>query len=430
MRRLVVPTLLLAGVCGAATPAVGSDVIVQGTTDVRDAGLLDDVIVPGFKAAHPKYTLKYIAVGTGQALTNARAGQGDAVLTHAPTQEADFVKAGLSYESFGRAVFYSDYVILGPASDPAGVRTKAPHDAAKAFELIAAAGHQGRADFVSRGDNSGTNAEEKIIWGLSSLAKNAKSEPGSGASANPSWYHKAGLGQAATVQLTSQCPFSSRACYEITDRGTYNRLLSLKTVTNLVIVADRNRASARGSRHLLVNAFHAYAVNPAKVSKVNLQGALAFLDYLQSAGVQTRLASYPNRGQPVFFADARPNITILRKLPRRAASGELITIIGTVEPQLPGGRALTGAKLVLLSVTGKSGILVATARADASGRFTFRFRARRGGLYRIAFRPFRDLTSTARNSGRLSITPSSSRWPCRRSIAWAPAAGRRSGNGR
>ena len=409
MRRLLVPTFLLAGLCAAAAPALGVDVIVQGTTDVRDAGLLDDVIVPGFQAAYPQYTLKYIAVGTGQALTNARAGQGDAVLTHAPTQEADFVKAGFSYESFGRAVFYSDYVILAPASDPAKVRTKAPHDAAKAFELIAAAGAQGAADFVSRGDNSGTNTEEKIIWGLSNVAKNAKSEPGSGASTNPSWYHKAGLGQAATVQLTSQCPFSSRACYEITDRGTYNRLFDLKTVTDLVIVADKNRVSARGSRNLLVNAFHAYAVNPAKVSKVKLQGALAFLTYLQSAGLQTRLASYPNRQQPAFFADARPNITIVRKLLRRAVSGELITIIGTVKPQLPGGRALTGAKLVLLRVGGKSGTLVATARADAIGRFTFRFRARYGGLYRVAFRPFRDLTSTTRNSGRLSITPSSSR---------------------
>ena len=409
MRRLLVPTLLLAGICAAATPAMASDVIVQGTTDVRDAGLLDDVIVPGFRAAYPQYTLKYIAVGTGQALTNARAGQGDAVLTHAPTQEADFVNAGFSHEAFGRAVFYSDYVILAPASDPAGVRSKAPHDAAKAFELIAAAGAQGNADFVSRGDNSGTNTEEKIIWGLSSVAKNAKNEPGSGASANPSWYHKAGLGQALTVQLTSQCPFSSKSCYEITDRGTYNRLVNLKTVTNLVIVADKNLVSARGSRNLLVNSFHAYAVNPAKVSKVNLQGALAFLNYLQSAALQTRLAGYPNRQQPAFFADAAPTITVLRKLPRRAARGDQITIIGNVKPQLPGGRALTGAKLVLLRVVGNSGVLVATAKADSIGRFTFRLRARHGGLYRIAFRPFRDLTSTTRNSGRLSITPSSSR---------------------
>src|SRR5262249_31878005 len=188
-----------------------------------------------------------------------------AVLTHAPTQEDDFVKAGSSFEPFGRAIFYSDYVILGPTSDPAGVFTGAAHDAAKAFELIAAAGDQGKADFVSRGDNSGTNTQEKIIWALTNVGRNAKDEPGSGASGNPSWYHKAGLGQAATVQLTSQCPFSSHNCYEMTDRGTYNRLVNLKTVTNLKIVADKNTPKARGGENLLVNSFHAYAVNPAKI---------------------------------------------------------------------------------------------------------------------------------------------------------------------
>src|SRR5690349_3258411 len=102
---------LIAVLVAAAVPplAHASDVIVQGTTDVRDAGLLDDVIIPGFQKAYPQYTLKYVAVGTGQALTNAEAGQGDAVLTHAPTQEQDFVSAGYSAEPSGRAIFYSDY---------------------------------------------------------------------------------------------------------------------------------------------------------------------------------------------------------------------------------------------------------------------------------------------------------------------------------
>src|SRR6201999_3499560 len=102
-------SLLLALVALLLLPvaARASDVIVQGTTDVRDAGLLDDKIIPEFQAANPQYTVKYIAVGTGQALTNAKAGQGDVVLTHAPTQEIDFVKQGYSYEPYGRAIFYS-----------------------------------------------------------------------------------------------------------------------------------------------------------------------------------------------------------------------------------------------------------------------------------------------------------------------------------
>src|SRR5262245_6966730 len=94
--------------------ASASTVIVQGTTDIRDAGLLEEVIEPGFHAAYPQYELKYIAVGTGQAITNAKAGQGDALVTHAPTQEKTFVEEGYSLEPRGRAVFYSDYVIPGP----------------------------------------------------------------------------------------------------------------------------------------------------------------------------------------------------------------------------------------------------------------------------------------------------------------------------
>src|SRR3954451_22793002 len=92
-------TLFLALV--AASVAHASDVIVQGTTDVRDAGLLTDVIIPGFQAAYPQFTLKYVAVGTGQAITNAEAGQGDAVLTHAPPLEEQFVAQGFSAEPLG-----------------------------------------------------------------------------------------------------------------------------------------------------------------------------------------------------------------------------------------------------------------------------------------------------------------------------------------
>src|SRR5262249_15378311 len=96
--RMLLTSLALAGLLGTASSALATDVIVQGTTDVRDAGLLDDVIVPGFQAAYPQYTLKYIAVGTGQALTNARAGQGDAVLTP-PPRRSRFPQTGATRRS-------------------------------------------------------------------------------------------------------------------------------------------------------------------------------------------------------------------------------------------------------------------------------------------------------------------------------------------
>ncbi|MEA2483116.1 MAG: tungstate transport system substrate-binding protein, partial [Thermoleophilaceae bacterium] len=213
MRRRLAFLLALTVVAALAPLAhASSDVIVQGTTDVRDSGLLDDVIIPGFKKAYPQYNLKYIAVGTGQALANAEAGQGDAVLVHAPTSEKVFVDAGYSAERAGRAVFHSDYVIVGPKDDPARVRSRARHDTSRAFELIAAAAAAGKANFVSRGDDSGTNVEEKLIWALTNVRLTSAGEPRSGSGTAP-WYRKANTGQGPTVQVTDQCRFNGGGCY-------------------------------------------------------------------------------------------------------------------------------------------------------------------------------------------------------------------------
>jgi tungstate transport system substrate-binding protein len=406
-RRLALMAAL--AVLALAPAAHASDVIVQGTTDVRDAGLLDDVIIPGFHAAYPQYTLKYIAVGTGQALTNAEAGQGDAVLTHAPTLEAQFIAGGYSYQGSGRAVFYSDYVILGPKSDPAGVLTGAPHDAAHAFELIAQAGAAGKASFVSRGDNSGTNVEEKAIWKLTQgVPLNGSGEPTGG------WYHKAGLGQADTVRLTDQCPFSGGGCYEITDRGTFNRLVANKALSQLQVVADKNTATSRGGVNLLVNSFHAYAVNPSKVSSANLPGALAFLSYLTSPAFQRRLATYPSAQRPAFFADARPKLTITSKrLPTHVVAGARLTVSGKLASMLPGAAPLAGAVVALQTshtaavFTAAVGPPVATmlarAKLRANGQFRISVPAARSGPLQIAFPTSKDLSSATYSLGKISV---------------------------
>jgi tungstate transport system substrate-binding protein len=293
--------VVLVALVAALVPAIAraSDVIVQGTTDVRDAGLLDDVIVPGFAKASPQYTLKYVAVGSGQALTNAEAGQGDAVLTHSPDAEKQFIEAGYSTAPFGPPLFYSDYVIVGPKDDPAGVLAHAPHDAARAFELIAAAGARGKANFVSRGDDSGTNAKELDIWKLTKVGLTSSGEPAKGTN-DATWYHKANTGQAATVQVAAQGPFKGGGCYDITDRGTFNRLVANGAVDNLEVVADKNDSAARGGGGLLLNEFRAYVVNPQKAHSVNVAGADAFLAYLASPAFRTRLATYPNAQQPAF----------------------------------------------------------------------------------------------------------------------------------
>jgi tungstate transport system substrate-binding protein len=359
---LLLPAVLVALL---ATPAVAgaSTVLVQGTTDVRDAGLLEEVIEPGFHAAYPQYDMKYIAVGTGQAITNAKAGQGDALLVHAPSQEKTFVEERYSLEPRGRAVFYSDYVIPGPLADPADVSTKAAHNVVLAFQLIAKAGEEGKANFVSRGDNSGTNTQELAIWKLASqqpgseVKVNTAGEPlKAGTTEVAPWYHKAGVGQAETLLLAAQCPeptFTGGNCYEMTDRGTYNRQVGKGTVGTLKIVSQVNEASAPGGRNLLTNPFTAYAINPAKEPgvNVNVEGAKALLEYLTSEAFQARLASYPNTSEPAFFADAHPKMSAGPSLTGTYQPGALLHVTGSIANLLPGSPAVSGQPILLQRLT-------------------------------------------------------------------------------
>src|SRR3954467_5461942 len=127
-----------APVAGAQQPK--RPVIVQSTTSVRGAGVLDQLIPPQFEKRFPQYDLKFVAVGTGQAITNAMAGQGDVLIGHSPPLEQQLVRAGFSPEPVGRTVMWNDFVIVGPASDPAGILRAARHDGVSAFEAIARAG--------------------------------------------------------------------------------------------------------------------------------------------------------------------------------------------------------------------------------------------------------------------------------------------------
>jgi tungstate transport system substrate-binding protein len=350
--RIGVLASLVVGIALVVVPAApaASKVIVQGTTDVRDAGLLEEVIEPGFSAVYPEYELKYVPVGTGVAIANAKAGGGDALMVHAPSQEKTFVEEGYSLEPRGRAVFYSDYVIPGPLDDPAEVLTKAPHNAALAYELIAKAGEEGKANFISRGDNSGTNTQEKAIWKLTKVELNKLGEPGpAGTETDASWYHKAVLGQAETLKVTDECPtatFTGGGCYEMTDRGTYNRLVANGSVTHLKVVTEKNEASAPGGSNLLTNPFSFYIVNPAKVTSatINVKGAEALRDYLTSEAFQSGLASFPNTTSPAFFEDAHPTITATQ-VSGTFDLGAKFTIAGTVTGRLPGAQPVSGVPM-------------------------------------------------------------------------------------
>jgi tungstate transport system substrate-binding protein len=411
LRRLSLASLLVGvfALTAGALPALAgaSTVIVQGTTDVRDAGLLEEVIEPGFHAAYPQYEMKYIAVGTGQAIANAKAGQGDALLVHAPSQEKPFVEEGYSLEPRGRAVFYSDYVIPGPLDDPAEVLTKAPHNAALAYELIAAAGEEGKANFVSRGDNSGTNTQEKAIWKLTKVELNSLGEPGpAGTEEDAPWYHKAGAGQAETVLLTQQCPFSGGGCYEMTDRGTFNRLVANDAVTELKIVAQDNEASAPGGSNLLTNPFTFYVINPAKVTGVtiNVEGAKALMAYLTSEEFQSRLAGFPNSTSPAFFADAHPRMSA-STLSGTVDAESAFSVLGTLSNALPGSPAMAGVPVNLQEAPfPKAGeapaySTIATTTTGSGGTYSLAATATREGLLRV------EMPNTAAAYPSFAVTP-------------------------
>jgi tungstate transport system substrate-binding protein len=388
---------------GPADAQQKRDLIVQSTTSVRDSGVLDQLITPRFERRYPQYDLKFVAVGTGQAITNARAGQGDVLIGHSRALEEQFVRDGFSDEPVGRTVMWNDYVVVGPASDPAGILRAARNDAVGAFEAIAQAGAAGRAHFVSRGDNSGTNTKEREIWALARVGRNERNEPASG-TGNPPWYHRAGLGMADTLRLTQQCPFSGGGCYTITDRGTLQQLTSNRAITALRTVMDEQSARARGGQNLMLNVYNVYAISPRKYPAVNIQGARAFMDFLTSQSFQSALARFPSARRPGFFPAAFPRIELSRRPSRAVSAGDVVTVSGTIESAVPGAEPLTGLSVRLARLpTPVTPVVLDRDRASSRGAFTLRARVRRNGTLYLTTPRFRNLSPMTQSLGRFTV---------------------------
>lgn len=243
------------------------DLILATTTSTQDSGLLD-VLVPQFEQK-TGYKVKTIAVGTGQALAMGERGEADVLLVHAPDSELQTVAKGAAVDR--RLVMHNDFVFVGPENDPAGV--KGTKTAAEALKQIAGA----KAVFVSRGDDSGTHKMEQSLW------KKA------GVTPSGTWYQQSGSGMGQTLNIASD-----KNGYTLTDRATF---LSLKKNLHLAIVLEKDPA--------LLNIYHVMAVNPAKFSKVNADGAKAFADFLLSKEGQATIAAFGKDkvGEPLFFAD-------------------------------------------------------------------------------------------------------------------------------
>ncbi len=179
---IAVAALLLAPALARADTS--STLTVVGTSDVSDSGLIPNLIGPQFQKAYPQFTFKYVGSATGVAIQSAESGTGgpSALIVHAASLENQFVGGGYSYNNqYGNAIFTNDFVLAGPAGDPAGIGTAGAHNVARAFADIATAGSQGKATFFTRGGTttaSGTTVEEHQIWAACAQRGAAACEPG------------------------------------------------------------------------------------------------------------------------------------------------------------------------------------------------------------------------------------------------------------
>jgi tungstate transport system substrate-binding protein len=266
-------TLAVAVICmltlGAPVSAADEFIVVQSTTSTQNSGLFDHIL--------PLFThktgieVRVVAVGTGQALKNARNGDGDVLFVHAKPAEEKFVADGQGFERFD--VMYNDFVIVGPASDPAKVGGS--EDVTGALKNIAAAA----APFASRGDDSGTHNKERALW------KEAGVDP-SGASGQ--WYRETGSGMGATLNVAV-----GMGAYALTDRATW--------------IAFKNRADfailVQGDPRMF-NQYGIILVNKDKHPGVKAALGQQFIDWMLSDEGQKAIASYKRNGEQLFYPNA------------------------------------------------------------------------------------------------------------------------------
>ena len=257
--------LLLATVSSAADRSI----LLQSTTSTANSGLYD-YILPMF-TEKTGIKVNVVAVGTGQAIKNSRNGDGDVLLVHAKPSEEQFVAEGFGVERFD--VMYNDFVIVGPASDPAGIAGM--KDAAAALAKLAGSG----AKFASRGDNSGTHKKEMSLWKSAGVDATA----GSG-----DWYRETGSGMGATLNAAV-----GMEAYALTDRGTW---ISFKNKADFVIAVEGDAE--------LFNQYGVILVNPKRHPHVKAAEGQAFIDWILGKEGQDAIASYKLGGQQLFFPNA------------------------------------------------------------------------------------------------------------------------------
>jgi tungstate transport system substrate-binding protein len=268
-------SMLLAGavlLAVVAMPAAAAQrfITVASTTSTENSGLFG-FILPKFQQA-TGIEVRVVAVGTGQAMKNAERGDADVLFVHHQPSEAQFVAQGFGVKRHD--VMYNDYVLLGPQTDPAGI--KGTKDSVTALAQIAATA----VPFVSRGDDSGTHKLELSLWEAAGIHVQK---------ASGTWYREAGSGMGATLNTASGLDG-----YSISDRGTW---ISFKNKGNLAILVEGD------SR--LFNPYGIILVNPAKHAHVKAKEGQAFIDWLISDQGQQAIADFRVEGLQLFFPNAK-----------------------------------------------------------------------------------------------------------------------------
>ncbi len=241
------------------------------TTSTDNSGLLA-VLNPSFEKQNG-IRLDVIVVGTGKALKLAENGDVDLVFVHAPAAEKAFVEAGYGVDR--QAVMHNDFVLLGPANDPAQLKTA--KTVTQALKLLSIK----QAEFVSRGDDSGTHKKENSLWEAAGVKPNGK------------WYISTGLGMGAALQVADE-----KQAYILSDRGTF---LTFQDKIDLDIVFANHPP--------LHNPYHVIAVNPKRYPFIKYNLAKKYIDYLTSPQGQTIIADFKMQGQQIFFPDVIPMTT-------------------------------------------------------------------------------------------------------------------------
>ena len=267
-RLLSLAFVIVLGVAAGRAAADDRSIVVASTTSTQDSGLFG-YLLPIFKAK-TGIDVKVIAQGTGQALDTARRGDADVVFVHAKAQEEKFVAEGFGVKRFD--IMYNDFVLIGPKSDPAGIKGKDIETALKTIRDKAV-------PFVSRGDRSGTHAAELALWKQAGIDIAIAKGP---------WYREIGQGMGAALNTAN-----AMSAYVLSDRGTW---ISFANRGDLDIVVEGDKR--------LFNQYGVMLVNPDKYPSVKKDLGQAFVDWLISAEGQAAIAGYKIGGQQLFFPDA------------------------------------------------------------------------------------------------------------------------------